>query len=291
MSLAINNTQRLILFYYYINVSYFSLQIASTSDPDVFNIIFWDEAVVGDPEPTEASQINALATTPRYFNNYAIYQRQNGPHKYLPIQQQLSMLYEDMKNDTNYFAQHIGEVEYLHYPLDGVSKPVPSVSSPATDDEIPVVPVIPTNTAADRKLVMASMSTTQAISGTNKVTINFDGEQVDAADAFADNIFVAPVDGYYEIVAYVQVENAAIVSLLNAYLWSLSITQSGSVGASYTLDGYTHAILGAIPYRLQGTKVLKLVAGDNIILQVQKALSSSLNISGGYLNIHKICDL
>lgn len=247
-------------------------------------IVYWN--VTGVPEPSEQDILDLLNNSV-YKAKYARYWRDIDPVDGLGAWQLLlEMLYEDLHNNTTNWLDRMGEVLYENYPANASPSASPSISRIAKLSDIPT---IPTNTASDRKLVIATSGSAQSISGTSKVTVALGTEELDAASCFASNTFTAPSAGIYEFSALLRVDNAAIVSLLDVYPWQLYLTKNNST--SYLIDEYNHAILGAVPQRIQGTRMLQLAANDTIVLQVQKTLATALNINSAYFHVKRVSDL
>jgi hypothetical protein len=263
----------------------FPAEMASTNiqfgyDGTGYYISYWN--VVGTPQPTTNAEIDAWATDPIYLFNYNYAMRRTDPtNGYPEIYTLLEMLYQDLCNNTATWANKMGSVDCAYYPLNGVT------TTPATVEPFALF-TGDLSPASMYDIVIASGSGSQSISGTTKTTVDLTSEQTDANNCWASNTFTAPTAGVYEVSAFVQTANLAIVSLLNAYSWQLYVTQTGSSSASTLVGLYTHAILAATDSQLQGTKLISMAAGDALSLQVQKSVSTSLDVSNAYINIKKV---
>lgn len=245
-------------------------------------IAYWAVPGVTQPTPT---QVAAYEFDPIFIANYAKARRfTDEVNGYKQPLDQLLLIYNDLLNDTTLWQNHIGTVEHVNFPSSGSVEAIPDITQIIVKKRLSL-------TAANKKIVLVGASSAQAISGTSKVTVALGTEMSDTANAFASNTYTCQETGMYEVSAFMQVENAAIVSLLNVYSWQLFITQGGSATNSYLLDIYNHAILGSVGSKLQGTRMLSLVSGDTLVLQVQKSLSTSMNISSAYFHVKKISDL
>lgn len=245
---------------------------------DVF-IGHW--SVPGVPKPTIA-ELLLLETDPVVIYNYAVYRQLNSPSGYGTWQDQFDMIYNDLENGTQTWTNMRGTVKYVTYPTNGTSTNAPDVSRIMVEKR--------STSPSAKEEVIASASSEQAISGTSKVTITLDSEQLDPNNKFSSNTYTVLSGGIYEVSAYLEVDNIALVDLANTYPWELYVTQSGSSSSSYKLDRYDHGILAAIPSKLQGTRLLQLDANDTLVLQVQKGNSTSLSIRAAVLNIKKVSD-
>ncbi len=232
------------------------------------------------PKPTN-EEILAWQTDATVTENKALYNRVNAADGYGKIEDQLDMIYKDLRDGTQLWQQKIGNIKDVLYPKTGIATTPPNVT-----------PIVTTKrnspSASYKEILIATSNATQAIAGTNKVTVSFNTEVSDPNNAFNSNIYTALTGGIYEINGMVQFTNAAIANLNLSYNWQLYVTK----GTTYTLlDSYTHGILAALPGSMRGIAMIPLVAGDTITLQVQKTVSTSLNIVAAYFAVKKISEI
>lgn len=233
-------------------------------------------------KPTD-SQIQAYVNDADYKSNLAIYNRINAPDGYGTVNDQIDMIYKDLRDGTQLWQQKIGNIKDVLYPKTGIPTVAPNVTAILTQKRN-------SPSAAFKEILIAKSATPQAIAGTAKVRVVLATKISDPNTSFTNSVYTALTGGLYEVTAFAQVTNYAIVSLLSNYRWDLAVTQTGTSTASTVLGSYNHGTLAAVAGSLQGTYMVYLAAGDTINLDISKTDATSLNVTFAYLNVKKISD-
>lgn len=250
-------------------------------------IKYWN--VSGVPQPSPAT-VQGWSTDPTFIANRALYLRANDPiNGYKPLADQLAMIYNDLRDGTQTWQEHIGIVRNINYPTSGVPSAAPDVTPVVvTKRNIPNIP-----SAVLSEIVIAT-NTTQSTSGTGNNILLFPTEVMDLSNRFSSDTYTCASSGIYELTSYTKVDNIAISSLAANYEWQLKVAvyNLGVGNPTITMiDSYTHGILAALPASLRGTILLKLNATDTVKIMVAKNASGTLNATNSYLNIRKIASL
>lgn len=257
-----------------------NFQIVVQDDGQGQYIKYWNVAGVNKPTIEE---VNAYVNDPIYIYNLAIYNRVNAPDGYGPVTDQMDMIYKDLRDGTQLWQQRIGNVKDVLYPTSGIPTTAPNVTAILTQKRN-------SPSAAFKEVVIAKSSTTQTIPNAAKTKLVFGTKVSDPNTAFVNNTYTSLTGGLYEVTAFAQVTNYALISLVNNYRWDLIVTQAGSISSSTVIGSYNHAALAAAPGSLQGTYMVYLPAGDTISMDIMKTDATSLNVTFAYLNVKKISD-
>lgn len=233
-------------------------------------------------KPTN-DQIQALVTDPEYISNLALYNRVNAADGYGTLSNQLDMIYKDLRDGTQLWQQFIGNIKDVKYPKNGTATTPPNVTAILTQKRN-------SPSSAFKEVAIVKSTGSQAIAGTAKMTVAMSSEVSDPNNAFNNNVYTAVTGGLYEVSAFCQLTNYAILGVVGNYTWSMWLTQTGSSTASTTIGSYTHGYLGAVPGSMQGTYMIYLAAGDTVSLQVSKTDATSLNVTFAYISVKKICE-